>query len=66
MACTLPSTWCWVGIDLGGKKHMLGLGEGATENAAAWKELLADLIERGLPTERALLFVMVPRPCARQ
>jgi len=47
-----------VGIDLGGNKHVLGLREGATENAAACKELLADLIERGLPTERALLFII--------
>jgi putative transposase len=47
-----------IGIDLGGTKHVLGLREGATENAAACKELLADLIERGLPTERALLFII--------
>jgi putative transposase len=47
-----------IGIDLSGKKHVLGLREGATENAAACKELLADLIERGLPTERALLFII--------
>ena len=25
-----------IGIDAGGKKHTLGLREGATENAAAW------------------------------
>jgi putative transposase len=47
-----------IGIDLSGKKHVLGLREGATENAAACKALLADLIERGLPAERALLFVI--------
>jgi putative transposase len=47
-----------VGIDLSGEKHVLGLREGATENAAACKALLADLIERGLPTERTLLFVI--------
>lgn len=47
-----------VGIDLGGKKHVLGLREGATENAAACKALLADLIERGLSADRALLFVI--------
>jgi len=44
-----------IGIDIGGKKHVLGLREGATENAGACKALLADLIERGLPAERALL-----------
>ena len=47
-----------IGIDLSGKKHVLGLREGATENAAACKALLADLIERGLPSERTLLFVI--------
>ncbi len=47
-----------IGIDLSGKKHVLGLREGATENAAACKALLADLIERGLTTERSLLFVI--------
>lgn len=47
-----------IGIDLGGHKHVLGLIEGATENAAACKVLLADLYERGLPAEHALLFVI--------
>ena len=47
-----------VGIDGDGEKHPLGLREGATENAAACKALLADLIERGLPTERTLLCVI--------
>ena len=47
-----------IGVDLGGKKHTLGLREGATENAAACKALLEDLIERGLSSERCLLFVI--------
>jgi transposase-like protein len=47
-----------IGIDTGGEKHVLGLREGATENVAACKALLADLIERGLPSERTLLFVI--------
>jgi transposase-like protein len=37
-----------VGLESNGKKHVLGLREGATENAASCKALLADLIERGL------------------
>ncbi len=37
-----------VGVDERGGKHVLGLREGATENAAAVKALLADLVERGL------------------
>jgi transposase-like protein len=47
-----------LGIDADGKKHALGLREGTTENAGVAKALLADLIERGLPTDRALLFVL--------
>jgi len=47
-----------IGIDIHGKKHVLGLREGATENPAACKALLADLIERGLAADRTLLFVI--------
>lgn len=47
-----------LGFDSGGNKHVLGLWEGATENAEVCKSLLADLVERGLPTNRTLLFVI--------
>jgi transposase-like protein len=47
-----------VGVDERGHKHVLGLREGATENAAAVKALLADLVERGLDSGRALLVVI--------
>jgi putative transposase len=47
-----------VGVDAQGEKHVLGLREGATENTAAVRALLADLIERGLATERSLLIVI--------
>lgn len=47
-----------LGIDEGGDKHILGLYEGATENATVCTALLADLRTRGLRTERALLFVV--------
>jgi len=47
-----------LGIDRDGRKHVLGLWEGATENATACKALLADLVERGLDTEHALLCVI--------
>ncbi len=47
-----------VGIDVDGEKHPLGLREGATENAAACKALLEDLIERGLNPNRAILVVI--------
>src|SRR6266849_8660557 len=35
-----------VGVDERGDKHVLGLREGATENASAVRALLADLVER--------------------
>jgi putative transposase len=47
-----------VGVDERGAKHVLGLREGATENAAVVRALLADLVERGLDTNRSLLIVI--------
>jgi putative transposase len=47
-----------VGVDERGGKHVLGLREGATENTAAVKALLADLVERGLDTNHSLLIVI--------
>ena len=47
-----------LGVDEKGGKHTLGLWEGTTENAAVCRALLQSLIERGLPTDRALLFVI--------
>ncbi len=47
-----------LGVDSDGRKHPLGIREGNTENAAVAKALLADLVERGLATDRALLFVI--------
>lgn len=47
-----------LGLDSQGNKHILGLREGGTENARVATALLADLVERGLPTDRAMLFVI--------
>jgi transposase-like protein len=47
-----------VGIDGEGRKHVLGLWEGATENKATCTALLENLVERGLPTDRAILVVI--------
>lgn len=47
-----------LGIDSGGKKHVLGLWQGATENTAVVKDLLEDLVTRGLAPERHYLFVI--------
>lgn len=47
-----------VGIDSDGKKHVLGIREGATENTTACRELLVELRQRGLSTEKRTLFVL--------
>jgi hypothetical protein len=47
-----------LGVDTQGYKHVLGLREGASENAQVVKDLLADLVERGLSSERRRLFVI--------
>ena len=49
---------CAIGVDLQGKKHILGLSEGATENTVVVKELLEDLVARGVTPERKRLFVI--------
>jgi transposase-like protein len=43
-----------VGVDIEGRKHIMGIAAGATENTAAVKELLTGLRDRGLPTERKI------------
>ncbi|MGH8647912.1 MAG: IS256 family transposase [Burkholderiales bacterium] len=47
-----------VGVDAEGKKHILGIEPGATENAASVKRLLTHLRDHGLPTDRKYLFVI--------
>ncbi len=47
-----------LGIDTHGKKQILGLREGATENSRVAKALLRDLIDRGLSQEQGRLFVI--------
>jgi putative transposase len=47
-----------LGVDKEGQKHVLGLWQGATENSTLVRELLADLRERGLNTEAAILVVI--------
>jgi transposase-like protein len=55
-----------LGVDSDGKKHPLGIREGNTENTAVAKALLADLVERGFPTDRALVFVIDGSRALRQ
>jgi putative transposase len=47
-----------VGVDRNGSKHVLGIQVGATENAAAVKQLFTNLRDQGLPTDRKYLFVI--------
>ena len=47
-----------LGISSTGTKHVLGMWQGATENAQVCKELLEDMIRRGLDDEQKYLFVL--------
>jgi putative transposase len=47
-----------LGIDGEGNKHPLGLGEGATENAAVVQALIDNLVERGLDPKVCRLFIV--------
>jgi len=47
-----------LGVDSSGMKHVLGLWEGATENGAACRALLADLDHRGVKADRTRLFII--------
>lgn len=49
---------CAAGVDDKGKKHVLGLRAGATENAEVAKSLLEDLVSRGVASQRRRLFVI--------
>jgi putative transposase len=47
-----------VGVDRAGHKHVLGIQQGATENAAAVEDLLQQLVARGVKPEAKRLFVI--------
>lgn len=47
-----------MGIDSEGKKRMLGIAEGGSENSVVVKSLLQDLIARGLDPKRPRLYVL--------
>ena len=47
-----------LGVSTEGHKIPLGLWEGSTENATLARTLLADLVDRGLDPEQAILFVI--------
>lgn len=47
-----------LGIAINGRKQVLGLWQGATENTTVVKELLEELVARGLNPDRRYLFVI--------
>jgi transposase-like protein len=47
-----------IGIDINGRKHVLGLRVGATENDIVCRDLIRDLVERGLSSKKHYLFVV--------
>ena len=49
---------CALGADSQGYKHVLGLAPGASENSTVVKELLEDLVRRGLDPKTRRLFVI--------
>ncbi len=47
-----------LGVDQTGKKHVLGLVQGSTENGTVVQHLLDELIERGLDATKPMLIVL--------
>jgi len=47
-----------IGIDRNGRKHVLGLRVGATENEIVCRDLIRDLIDRGVSAEKRYLFII--------
>ncbi len=47
-----------LGVTIDGRKQVLGLWHGATENSTVVKGLLEDLVERGLDPEQPMLFLI--------
>ena len=47
-----------IGVDVQGKKHVLGLREGASENSTVVSAMLEDLVARGITPDRRRLFVI--------
>lgn len=55
-----------LGVTSRGEKLVLGVHEGTTENAGVVKAMLRDLIDRGLSSERAIVFVIDGSKALRQ
>jgi transposase-like protein len=55
-----------LGIAGDGQKHALGLWEGSTENTTVCQQLLANLQQRGVGTDRSLLVILDGSPALRK
>ncbi len=55
-----------IGVDSEGNKHVLGLRDGASENATVCTALLEDLVERGVKPGQRRLFVIDGSKALRQ
>lgn len=47
-----------IGVGASGRKHVLGLKPGASENEIVCRDLIRDLLDRGLNSERNYLFII--------
>ncbi len=47
-----------LGFDTDGRKHVLGMREGSTENTRVVRSLISDLIERGLDADTPRLWII--------
>lgn len=47
-----------IGLDMNGRKHVLAARVGATENEIVCRDLIRDMVERGLSSEKQYLFVI--------
>lgn len=47
-----------LGVDSTGRKHVLGIREGSSENARVVTDLLNDLVDRGVKADRLRLFII--------
>jgi transposase-like protein len=47
-----------LGVDESGMKSVLGFREGTTENSTLCRELLSDIVARGVPADRSILVVI--------
>lgn len=58
LQCGAHHVMAAIGVDTGGRKHVLGLRDGASENATVVTALLEDLVARGVRPDRRRLFVI--------